>query len=178
MDIIQKNKFLTLVIAILIILNVFSIGLFWFTKLDKPFIPPNPVPPPPMNHNHPVIDSKRILIEELRFSPPQAESLEKLQIEHFQEMDKYLNELRKLKDEMMTNLTKINNNNAEQIAQNIGEITSKIELLRFEHFGKIRDLCDDVQKTRFDVIIKDISKKIYPPGNIPAPVRIPSPPIP
>lgn len=54
------------------------------------------------------------------------------------------------------------NNSAERYAAEIGEDQKQIELITFAHFQKVRELCNDDQKKKFDEVIQEALKSMGP----------------
>jgi hypothetical protein len=50
--------------------------------------------------------------------------------------------------------------NADSIAQLIAEAQKRIEIVTYEHFAQVREICTDAQKPVFDNIINDVIKKM------------------
>jgi periplasmic protein CpxP/Spy len=167
-----KNKVLYIVLAVLVLLNIVSLGSMWFMKCRDRVHPPfGPGMQPQfgMHQQHPgmqpFMDGKMFLAEELKFTPEQNEKFAKLRDEHFTSSRKLIEEMQKSMDDMMELLkTKDGDTKAEEYAAKTSAIQKELQLSAYKHFKNIRDICDDKQKEKFDVLIKDITKMMAPQG--------------
>jgi periplasmic protein CpxP/Spy len=168
-----KNKVLYIILALLVILNVVSLGSMWLMKCrDR-----HPMGPmgPGMQHQQgmqphhpgmpPMMDGKMFLSEELKFTPEQNEKFAKLRDEHFTSSRKLMEEMHKSMDDMMEQVkTKDGDAKAEEYAVKSSGIQKELQLLAYKHFKSIREICDDKQKEKFDSILKDVTKMMAPQG--------------
>jgi len=173
-----KNRVLYIALAILVLLNLISVGSMWMTRffgappLTERFIHQGPPPgmqpgPPPGMHpgGHMQKDGRMFLAEELRFSKEQAEKFEKLRDEHFNSSRKVIDEMHKSMDDMMELLKSGGDEKkAEEFANQTSAKQKELQILAFKHFKSIREICDDKQKEKFDSILKDVSKMMGPQG--------------
>ncbi|MBI5402828.1 MAG: periplasmic heavy metal sensor [Ignavibacteriae bacterium] len=178
-----KNRVLYIVLAVLIVLNVASVGSMWLMRsCGKPpligsHMPPGMqhpgmqhpgMQPPGMQHppgEHMQMDGKMFLAEELRFTPEQGEKFAKLRDEHFESSRKLIDEMHKSMDDMME---LIKSGGDEKKAEEYAALSSakqkELQLLSFRHFKSVREICDEKQKEKFDLLLKDITKKMGPKG--------------
>jgi Spy/CpxP family protein refolding chaperone len=169
-----KNRVLYITLAVLVLLNIISIGSMWMLrgrdKVHPPFFPGGPRMQPPHGMQqhpgmHPFRDGKMFLAEELKFTPEQNEKFVKLRDEHFTSSRKLIDEMHKSMDDMMELLkTKDGDAKAEEYAAKTSAIQKDLQLSAYRHFKSVRDICDDKQKERFDSIIKDVTKMMAPQG--------------
>ena len=166
-----KNKVLYIVLAVLVLLNIVSLGSMWFMKSRDRMPPVGPGMHPPFGMHqqqqgiHPFMDGKMFLAEELKFTPEQNEKFSKLRDEHFTSSRKLIEEMHKSMDDMMELLkTKDGDVKAEEYAAKTSAIQKELQLSAYKHFKSIRDICDDKQKEKFDVLLKDITKMMAPQG--------------
>jgi len=162
----SKNKIFYLLMVVLVIMNLMTIGFLWMYKYNehKPIQQP-PLTPPA---------GKIIIEQELRFSKEQADKFDKLRNEHHNSARKTVDEIAMLKENLFE-LIKENGGDdtkATVIADEIGNKQKELDLITYNHFKDIRNLCDEKQKEKFDLILQDISKMIgpqNPPGQPPGP---------
>ena len=111
------------------------------------------------------------LIEQLKFSPQQLTAFEKLKEEHHQAIDS-LREIGKeahhlffdqLKNEKQ-DTSKVN-----ELAKAIANNQTQIELVTFNHFKQVRNICDEKQKVKFDEIIQEVLRRMARPPAPPHP---------
>ncbi len=110
-----------------------------------------------------------ILIHELNFSPEQAKQFEVLREEHHKAVEKLMDEGHTLRDNFFE-LLKTDSVNEPMItvrAALISENQRGIELATFNHFQKVRAICNAEQKKHFDEIINDVLKHMGGPHGRP-----------
>lgn len=171
-----KTKLLYITLAVLVLLNIVSIGSIWMMKgrVHPPFMPGTPgmQPPPGMQHPgmqhqgmQPFRDGKLFLAEELKFTPEQAEKFTKLRDEHFTASRKLIDEMHRSMDDMMEQVkTGDGDAKAEEYAAKTSAIQKELQVMAYKHFKSIREICDDKQKEKFDSILKDVTKIMAPQG--------------
>jgi periplasmic protein CpxP/Spy len=175
-----KNKILYVTLAILVLLNIVSIGSMWMMKgrdrMHPPMGPGGPEmqPPPGMQHQPGMHehqrDGKMFLSDELKFTPEQQEKFEKLRDEHFTASRKLIDDMHKSMDDMMELLkSKDGDAKAEEYAAKTSSIQKELQIMAYKHFKSIREICDDKQKEKFDSILKDVTKMMAPQGPPPPP---------
>ena len=110
-----------------------------------------------------------ILIHELNFTPEQAKQFEALKEEHQQAIRKLMDDGHTLRDNFFE-LLKSDSVNEPMIpvrAALISENQRGIELATFNHFQKVRAICNAEQKKHFDEIINDVLKQMGRPHGKP-----------
>ena len=184
MEQVTKNRVLYISLAILVLLNVVTIGSMWMARSHMKhmmsmgpagpmgpggFMGPGGVMGPGMQHNQGmerVRDGKMFLSEELNFTPEQNEKFAKLRDEHFTASRKLFEEMHNSMDDMI-DLVKSNGDNktkAEEYASQTASKQKELQILAYNHFKSIRDLCDEKQKEKFDVILKDVARHMAQQG--------------
>lgn len=159
----SRNKVFYLLMIVLVTLNLITIGFLWMYKFKEHRQMQQPPPPPA---------GKIILEQELRFSKEQAEKFDKLRIEHSTSARKIVDDIAMLKENLFEMIKENggDDSKATKIADEIGNKQKELDLITYNHFKDIRNLCDERQRERFDLILKDISKMIgpqNPPGQPP-----------
>jgi Spy/CpxP family protein refolding chaperone len=157
MDFLIKSKILYIIIGILIVLNILSIGTLWVWKIKDRHHPP------PMSQSHMPKDGKMFLMKELNLSKTQSDEMDKLRDEHFKKVGPIVENIHKLKDELFAQMPLKDSNKSVEITNKIGAKQAELELETFNHFQKVRNILDDSQKQKFDILIKDIVKPEGPP---------------
>jgi len=155
----NKQKLLSNLFIALVILNLITIGFIWFhyEKENK------------KASNDDTFDVKTFIITKLGFDEKQASEFDILRREHFETVQKLNQEIRKEKEAMFNNLK--NNKSDTAIAyQHISRIMmleNQVEKLTFDHFQKVRALCNPEQEKIFDMVIQDILRNMNNPPNGP-----------
>ncbi len=144
----DKIKVLTTLVVVLLLINITTIASIWqivdFKNLSlKAHQPQGP---------------KEFIIAKLGLDKEQQQVFEVLRKEHFEQMSSLQQNI-KTEKEAMYDLLKANSPDTAQTFAHIARIMQSEELLErltFEHFRKVRALCNDEQKQHFDVIIDRI----------------------
>ena len=166
MNYFDKNKTLSAAVVILLIINLAILGLLWFDRSPKTTpermpsmdgkLPPDRLPPEG--------GPKEFLIRELKLNDKQIQDYGKLVEEHQSDMRRLREKIRKEKTQLWDNISKPDNDTgkSEFIASEIANDQKQIELVTFRHFQKVRELCDDTQKKKFDEVIKEALNMMGP----------------
>ena len=135
----MKNRTITGIIAILVLLNVGSLGYLWWQSTASPrqsqLFPRGPgLQEPPAFK----------LARSLEFSPEQMDRLKVLHRAHHEEAGRYRQEQRRLHDTLFQ-LLGLPEREAEvqALTEAIGRKKALQEAAIFHFFGQIRDLCND-----------------------------------
>ena len=181
MNYFDKNKILTIAVVALIITNLGILVYLWYERTQN-FNSTDRMPPgermqrpegkPPQDRMLSEGGPKEFLIRELKLDEKQKEDYGKLVDEHRAEMKRIREKIRNEKDDMWKEISKPKNenNSAERYAAEIGEDQKQIELITFAHFQKVRELCNDDQKKKFDEVIQE-ALKMMGPNNPPLPLH-------
>jgi Spy/CpxP family protein refolding chaperone len=149
MQISKKGVALGVIIAILIILNIITLTTIWTWKPAES----RPAPQGEMMYKP---DGRMVFEKELNFTPQQMDSVDKYRKEHFDVIHKYMDESKKYKDELFEQMKNPDNAKVQELISKIADVQKNIETETFNHFMKIRNLCDDKQKEKFSEIMKKI----------------------
>ncbi len=166
MNYFDKPKIMGALILALLVLNFGTLAFMWFNKPHppRPEFMFNGNPPPPGQEERP----GEFLIHELNLNQSQLADFIKLRDEHQNAMKQVIEENQKNKDELfkMISAPQVDSAKLNQVTDNIAKGQKQIELATFIHFQKVRALCDDNQKKKFDEIIGDVLKMMAssPPG--------------
>lgn len=143
----KKNTLLYVLLAFLVIANVFF--LFQFLNIEKE--------EPSKRGQKP----EQFMVKALDFDEAQMEAFEVISDLHFDRMQSLSQNIRKLKDQLFS---RVGDNNID--AQEIDSITTLIGQYEkqkddqlFYHLQKVRDLCNDRQKKKFEGIMKDALRR-------------------
>jgi protein CpxP len=147
MDYIKKNKFLTAVVALLVLLNL-SVVAFVFFFFKPPSFPPG-------------LGARgerfRFVDERLNLTAEQKAKFKELRQQEFARMDSVMRvRTQEMKD--LFSLLKEENVSAEEIQQKvsaIGALEAEQSAMLFKHFQALRALCNPDQRKEFDRLITD-----------------------
>ncbi len=142
-----NNKFLGYAVIGLAILNIALLVFIWFGSNHK-------------ERKGPHKGGMIFLEQELKLTPEQKTKLEQLREEHFQNMERLTQSSRKTRRELH-NLWSEEASQAEvkSLTEEIGDLQSQIERETFNHFAKIRQVCNEDQAEIFDSLIKDVLRQ-------------------
>lgn len=147
-----KTKWLTAVVALLVLANVVTLSIFWIekTKRHDQAGPPRKEP------------AFEFLIKELVFDSSQILAYEKLKIKHQQGMPPLNDAIKEAKHRFFSLIAKSDASTAEiDAAMNAQLMAQKnIDLSLFNHFREVRQLCTPAQQEKFDGLIEQIIRMI------------------
>jgi Spy/CpxP family protein refolding chaperone len=111
-----------------------------------------------------------LLVEELKLNPDQVKQFETLKDEHKAAIRQLMKEGHELRNDFF-DLLKTDSVNQKMVSEKAMAIASNqqgIEMATFNHFQKVRQLCNTDQKKHFDEIINDVLRQMAgPPGRPP-----------
>jgi protein CpxP len=155
----EKNKLLTLVIVLLLVLNLGTLAFLFIGQFNH-----RKGPHHPMGNEGPA----NFIIDELGFDEQQKTAFEELKKEHQGQMKAMMDSIKVQHDLMPDLIIAGNQSKADSVATQIGNYQKQIELYTYTHFTKVFALCKEDQRPKFKSIIKEIlermaSKKGMPP---------------
>ena len=152
---IVKSKFFSWIIALLVLANIASLGFYWIGYFKN------------QRDNSP----KEFLAKKLNFSDSQKNTYFNLAKEHNQSAEKIRERIIIDKDNFFKLLQSnsiidsARNNAALQVSISI----QSLDILTFEHFKKVRALCTEEQKPKFDDLIQRMVNSVNSPQKGPQP---------
>jgi hypothetical protein len=129
----KRIKAYQYIIAVLIVLNVLMISWQW--------LGPSKHPPRPED----------ILKKELRLTDSQMESYRKLIKEHRAIADPIEKDIADLRKQLLN--YDVTDSDKQTIANVVGKKQAEFEMSLFEHFKKVRTLCNEEQQRKFDDVL-------------------------
>ena len=171
MDYINKNKFLVVVVILLVILNVVSISFNLFFKEPRTGIPHEKEKRDPLQN---------FIDRDLQFSEEQNKKYAELRDKHFQ-IEENITSLRTDAMKSLFELFKKDNISEEEIiakASAVGATDTKRSIETIKYFIAIRDICNPVQREKLYSIVFEALERVKgpaPDGNGPMPGNGPRP---
>ncbi len=97
------------------------------------------------------------LIEQLKFNNEQTQKFKELRREHQQIVRPLMDSIRMLKDDYfdLINVEQIDTSKLIEFSLLITEKHRRVDIATFYHFKKIREICNNEQRQKFNDIIKD-----------------------
>jgi protein CpxP len=145
---VDKVKLLTTLVVILLLINITTLAGIW-RMMDWNNMRLMPPPPP---------SPKDFIINKLGLDDEQQKVFEELRNEHFTQMSNLREEIKSEKSELYDLLKnpQIDTNATYKHFASIMSKEERLERITFEHFRKLRNVCNDEQKQHFDVIIDKV----------------------
>jgi periplasmic protein CpxP/Spy len=150
MDFFSKHKFTTVTIIVLVILNLFTLSLILireFRKPEPPFIPTREAARP---------DRVMFFLQrELDLTEEQAKQFIQLRRDHFAEVQNILKDIQDIKKTMMDELFagQPDEQKLEALAQQIGEMEGRREMLVNRHFMELKAVCRPEQREKLQHLL-------------------------
>lgn len=150
-----KNKITSWIIAILIIANIATLLYFWVGHF----------------RNQKMNSPREFLAKKLNFSDNQKSIYFNLAKEHNQSANKIRAQIKIDKDNFFKLLQSdqisdsVRNNEALKVSISI----QSLDILTFEHFKKVRAICSEEQKPKFDELIQKMVNSVNSPQQGPPP---------
>ncbi len=151
MDLINQNKFKNWLIILLLLLNIITMSVIWMkTSKEREFAPSKE------DKNRP--ESVSLMKEVLNLDDAQTKQLEKLRSDKLDLSKKYNDSLSVLKKQLSDELFKSKSSQKiiNEKTKMIGELQSKVELVRFNHFNQLLAICTPEQKEKLKPIIQEL----------------------
>ena len=143
---ILNNKIVGWLIGILILANIATLMFFWIGHLKN-------------QRNH---SPKEFLAKSLHFSESQKNAYFELAKDHNESANKIREQIKINKEELFQLLKseKIDDSIKKNAALKISISIQALDMLTFEHFKKVRALCTEEQKPKFDELIQKMVNSV------------------
>jgi cytoskeletal protein RodZ len=140
---IVKNKLFTWVIVLLVLANILTLGFYWAGRIHL------------MKEGSP----KEFLASQLNFDENQKKQYFDLAEEHHENAQKIREKIKLSKDALFDLLKQPNVSDSTEraAAKTVGINLEELDLYTLKHFKKVRALCNQEQKEKFDAIIHQIT---------------------
>ena len=160
MDIFTQKKFLLWTIALLLVLNVASLGMLWYQKSLRSGVVPGQRPRGPGA-------VARLVEREFNLSEEQKERFDQLRKKHFREASSIQGEINKAKRAILEEVTAPIPDTAKvnRLVRDIGESQGRFEQFLFDHFLAIRLMLTPEQMRKFDQVLHDVTEASRPAGH-------------
>ena len=160
MDLIKQNKVIGWAIAILVALNILTLTIIWIQAERKPA-------PPVRETGNGQTGSVELLQREIGLSADQTKAFQAMRRD-YQERTKSINDELDAAKLRLADLVFESNPEKRQVdsmSSKIGELQSKIEDLRFDHFRQLAQICTQEQKEKLHPILREVFGKKSPNEN-------------
>lgn len=132
-------RFYKLLIAILVLLNLFTVYFLW--NSGKPKYPP--------------FGPRKSLVELLELKGEAAQSIRKLETQHFQDKDALIDQSRRLHEQLFRSfsMTTKDSTDIAQLIDRIVENQRETEQMTFDYFKEVDALCTPEQKKELQEVL-------------------------
>ncbi len=156
----NRNKWATLAFILLVALNIATLAAFWLLKQRQAA--------PPEGGRRGVT---AFLVKELGFDSAQKQQLEELVAGHRRQVMDIRRNTRVVKDSFFALLKEasVDDSMLSKAAARAAGADQQLDIATFRHFQKVRMMCNDQQKRKFDNIIQDVLRMNAPPFNAQGP---------
>ena len=150
-----NNRFISWLIVILLLVNIATLAFYWGNHFKQ------------QRDNSP----REFLVKKLNFNENQRRLYFELAADHNKNARKIRELIKNKKDSLFqllqsdTVIESARNNAAIQVSLSI----QSLDILTFEHFKKVRAICTEEQKPKFDAIIQKMVNSVNSPQKEPQP---------
>jgi protein CpxP len=148
---IDKPRILIITVAVLVALNLATLTFLWLNNRPHPRGRQGEAP-------------AQYLIEQVGLTPDQITAYRALIQEHQSNMRSINDSIRYHKLQLFSYLQSADSSNARRESGRIGDLQKAVEMNTFDHFLKVRALCDPFQEVKFDNVIGEVLRMMAPPG--------------
>ena len=144
----SKIKWLTGFVALLIVVNVATLGSLWFRPHHPPYRTSGGLPPD-------------MLREELNLTKEQEKQYDQLKTGHREKMDAIHKQSKELHDLFFEQLRTVqaSSGTTDSLINLMAANSSENEKATFAHLTSVRKICNPEQQRHFDDMIADIMKR-------------------
>ena len=150
----SRNKIVVLIIAALLISNLTLLGFMVLGKKEER-------KPPERGKSFSDFFEKQ-----LGFTPEQVTKFHQLRDEHLENIRPFLRDVRAAKDSLFSLMCRsdVPDSVLEKAADELAQKEKAQELLSFRHFKKVRELCNEEQKIKYDSLINKMINRSFGRG--------------
>jgi len=151
MDFLTSKRFITITLAILVVLNVTLLGILWWQNIRKPEPPSYRITRQYSKHIY--------FTRPLSLSEEQAHSFRELRRKHFSKVTPELRSISELKKELIAESVRENPDSAKiaTLARSIGARQTTIEKEQAAHFHELAMVCTPAQRDSLRTVLEKIA---------------------
>jgi len=154
-----NNRWFTIITLLLLTANIVTLALLWTNKKpDREHFNP---PPPPQQGGQ-VFE---FVTRELNLDSAQQSTYKILRDEHQSQVRPLQDSIGRAKDSFFDLLKQENVSDSlvESASKKIGNLEQQRDVFTFRHFQKLRAICNNEQKNKFDSVIQQALRQMAPP---------------
>jgi len=148
-EIMENLKFYKIAIAILLLLNIGTLAFMWLNR------PPSPGARGPF----------MFIVKATGMDEAQQATYRQLRDLHRSKVETFQNQNRQIRAQLFNLLAQKDENDPEvqQLTDSIATLKRQEELLTFEHFRRVREICRPDQQVKFDAALGEAIQSMGPP---------------
>lgn len=151
----MRQRWLLVLVAILLITNIATLSIYWLKK------PPHDGPPDPGKREKRM---GQFMVDQLQFDTQQAAAYWKLRDSMIGTQKPVVDSIRLAKKRFFDLLNQNNVSDSELYIRSneVADLQKKLDLATFRHFQHVRALCHPDQLQKFDTVINEIVNRMTP----------------
>lgn len=161
MDIFVRKRVTSWIIVLLIGLNIWAVSMLWVSRSLSSREAPHL-----RRAGRSTRDTSALLQKKLGLSDSQRQQYEKLRRKHAEQTRPLMQDIRRLKMEMMDEIFTGNPDSIKvsQISSRIGDAQKEIEKITFNHFLDLKEFCGEDQVENLRELVDAFFQTNPPPG--------------
>lgn len=155
----KKNNMMIWAITVLLIMNITTLALLWFSQFKKP----KPFPPPGTQDS--LIEGVRFLEKELNLTEMQIKQFIDSRNRHATKSKEIQDKIHQLKRQILDELFKSAPDSVkiQKLSNEIGQQQIEFERYLFEHFLELKSYCRPEQQEKLKLFFYDVESMTRPP---------------
>lgn len=155
----KKNRIMIWTITVLLIMNIATLALLWFSQFKKP----KPFPPPGTQES--LMEGVKFLEKELNLSEIQIQQFIESRNKHANQSKEIHDKIYRLKKEILDEVFKPvpDSLKIQRLRNEIGQQQSEFERYLFKHFLELKSYCRPEQQEKLKLFLNDIATMTRPP---------------
>ncbi len=155
MNYFKEKKFASWAIAILVLLNIFTITLLWLGRPENRR--------PPMMHRERMLND--FIAHELDFNPVQRVTFDQQAEAYIEQMKSIHLKIDDIKQQLYNTIYAAKKDSAynDSLTNVIGKMEIDLNNITYKHLMDIKKLCNDAQQQKYSAFLKDVLGALRPP---------------
>lgn len=155
----KKNRIMIWTITVLLIMNIATLALLWFSQFKKP------KPFPPLGNQESLMEGVKFLERELNLSEIQIQQFIESRNKHAEKWREIQDKIHLLKTEILDEVFKPYPDSVKirMLSNEIGQQQAEFEYDLFHHFSELNYYCRPEQQEKLKLFLNDIATMTRPP---------------
>ena len=167
MDYFTNKRFVIWTIIILVILNLFTLSAFWFTRIFNIL----PIQPIAMHEFHDINRNQgdKFMEKELNLSEEQKKKFEESREKHHNQSKALHEEIYVLKEQLIDELfsTEVDSSKIKTLSEEIGMKQTELEMQNNTHILELKSICNPDQQEKLSMLFNEMLKRSRPDEHLP-----------